>query len=182
MATRQSKKAVPGTWNVICQRCQFKVLNTEIKKEWNGLLVCGKCYEPRHIRDFIKPLPDDPTVPFSNPATFAAVTGTDPSGNSVVGISGAPTDPNDADKTLTVGTDNESVVYDTTLTANRVITLATAGLGVKDTGRQWLVSRTAYGAYTLDVGGLYTIPASTLGVVRVEWSGQSWVLISATLL
>lgn len=32
----------------ICDRCGFKVPYLELSKEWNGLLVCQECFEPKH--------------------------------------------------------------------------------------------------------------------------------------
>lgn len=41
-------------WRVICDRCGFKKWNHEVRKEWQGLLVCADtCWEPRHPQDFV---------------------------------------------------------------------------------------------------------------------------------
>ena len=32
----------------IYDRCGFEVKYLELKEEWNGLLVCQECYEPKH--------------------------------------------------------------------------------------------------------------------------------------
>jgi hypothetical protein len=32
----------------ICDRCGFEYKYLELKEEWNGLLVCEECYEPKH--------------------------------------------------------------------------------------------------------------------------------------
>lgn len=40
---------------VICDRCGFKVYRSECKTEWNGLLTCRKCFEPRHPQELIPP-------------------------------------------------------------------------------------------------------------------------------
>lgn len=44
-----------GRWNVICDVCGRKFKNTDVRKRWDGLVVCDKDYETRHIADFIKP-------------------------------------------------------------------------------------------------------------------------------
>ena len=31
----------------ICDRCGYQYPYLELKKEWNGLLVCPECYEPK---------------------------------------------------------------------------------------------------------------------------------------
>ena len=32
----------------ICDRCGFQYKYLELKEEWNGLLVCPECFEPKH--------------------------------------------------------------------------------------------------------------------------------------
>ena len=32
----------------ICDRCGFQVPYLNLSKEWNGLLVCQECFEPKH--------------------------------------------------------------------------------------------------------------------------------------
>ena len=32
----------------ICDRCGYQYDYLELQKEWNGLLVCSECYEPKH--------------------------------------------------------------------------------------------------------------------------------------
>ena len=44
---------------VECQRCAFTYRNSEMKKEWTGLIVCKPCYEPRHPQDFVRARPED---------------------------------------------------------------------------------------------------------------------------
>lgn len=47
-----------GDFNRICDRCGFKYKASRTRKEWNGLIVCDKCYEPRHPQDFVKGVKD----------------------------------------------------------------------------------------------------------------------------
>lgn len=54
-------------WNVICHQCGFKKKSSEITKQWDGLLVCRECADPRHPQDFVRGRRDRQTVPFSNP-------------------------------------------------------------------------------------------------------------------
>lgn len=56
-----------GSWNIICQVCGKKFKSDEIRKRWDGLLVCHSDYETRHILDFIKVRDDDPSVPYVAP-------------------------------------------------------------------------------------------------------------------
>lgn len=57
----------PGTWNVICQLCGVQFKSDQIRKRWDGLMVCESDYETRHILDFIKPTTDQVSVPFTSP-------------------------------------------------------------------------------------------------------------------
>lgn len=45
-----------GDYWVICDRCGFKEYRSDCKTEWNGLLVCSACYEPRHPQDLHPPV------------------------------------------------------------------------------------------------------------------------------
>lgn len=57
----------PGAWNCICQVCGGKYKSDEVKKRWDGLIVCKEDFETRHILDFLKVREDDPAVPFVAP-------------------------------------------------------------------------------------------------------------------
>lgn len=83
-------------------------------------------------------------------------------------------DRGDAGATLSVGTDSEIQRWATTLTANRAIALSTTGAPA---GAKFRVVRTGLGAFTLDVGGLKTIPNSTAAWVDVMFDGTAWVLV-----
>ena len=83
------------------------------------------------------------------------------------------TDRGDNSVTLTVGTDATTQRFATTLTANRTITLSTTGAINGDCFR---IVRTGLGAFTLDVGGLKTIPSATAAWAEVEFDGSAWVL------
>lgn len=62
--------------------------------------------------------------------------------------------------------------FATALTANRTITL---GTGFR--GAYFRVVRTGLGAFTLDVGGLKTIPSATAAFVEVAHDGTAWRLV-----
>lgn len=57
------RKLGDGDYWVICDRSGFKVPASETKKEWNGLRVWRKFYEPRHPQDLLRGKKDDQTVP-----------------------------------------------------------------------------------------------------------------------
>lgn len=56
---------VSGDWSIICDRCAVKYKASEAKQEWDGLIVCPKCWESRHPQDFIRVRTDKISVPFS---------------------------------------------------------------------------------------------------------------------
>jgi hypothetical protein len=79
-------------------------------------------------------------------------------------------DRGDANVTLVAG-DLEVQRFATALTANRTVTLSATGAGSK-----FRIVRTGLGAFTLDVGGLKTIPAGTAAFVDVAHDGTNWRL------
>lgn len=54
---------------IICDRTGFKCWASETVLEWNGLRVRRQSAEPRHPQDFVRGVKDNPTVPFTRPAT-----------------------------------------------------------------------------------------------------------------
>lgn len=55
-------KFVAGQWNAICDRCGFKFKSGELKKDWQGLMVCDKDFETRHPQTLIK-IPTEKAFP-----------------------------------------------------------------------------------------------------------------------
>lgn len=79
----------------------------------------------------------------------------------------------DVAATLTAG-DAETQIWNTTLTANRTITLSTTRAW---DGASFRIARPASGAFTLDVGGLASLSASQWCVVTyVAGTTNAWVL------
>lgn len=70
-----------GDWNATCYRCARKYKASEMMKLWEGFMVCPRCWEPRQPQDFLKPVPDNPSVPWSQgppnqiPAAFCTPNG-----------------------------------------------------------------------------------------------------------
>ena len=57
-----------GDHFVICDRCAFKRLRSECRKEWTGLLVCSDtCWETKHPQLTIKPKKDMQAVKDARP-------------------------------------------------------------------------------------------------------------------
>jgi hypothetical protein len=95
------------------------------------------------------------------------------SSGSVRYVSASSADRGDASQTLVAGVDASVQRWATTLTSNRTVTLSTTGATNGDAFR---IVRTGLGAFTLDVGGLKTIPNSTAAFVDVTYDGTAWRL------
>ena len=54
-----------GAWNFRCQECGRKYKSVDGLYRWDHLWVCPECYEERNPQDFIRPIPDNPSVPWS---------------------------------------------------------------------------------------------------------------------
>lgn len=59
----------------ICDRCGQEYRFHQIRKEWNGLMTCPECYEPKHPQ-LEKPYtkPDAEALPWARPARQEPVT------------------------------------------------------------------------------------------------------------
>lgn len=88
-------------------------------------------------------------------------------------LPGVSADRGDSNVTLTVGTDAPTQFFNTALTANRTITLSATGAV---NGDKFRIVRKGLGAFTLDVGGLKTIPGGTAAFADVEFNGGTWIL------
>ncbi len=56
-----------GDFNVICDSCGFKFKGSELRKRWDGAMVCKQDWEPRPLQEFIKGIKEDQATPFSRP-------------------------------------------------------------------------------------------------------------------
>ena len=54
----------PGKWWVHCDVCGFKFKSDQIKKRWDGLMVCSDDFEHDHPQKFLRVKEDRQTVPF----------------------------------------------------------------------------------------------------------------------
>lgn len=52
-------------YNALCDGCGFKKKNHEIKRRWDGLMMCSECWEPRHPMDFYKSRNDVHKLPWT---------------------------------------------------------------------------------------------------------------------
>lgn len=64
MTTRRSGSYV---YNVICDVCGFQYKSNELKKRWDGYMVCEADWEPRNILDFYVPANDSHKLPYTRP-------------------------------------------------------------------------------------------------------------------
>lgn len=53
-----------GSWNVHCDVCGFKFKSDEVRKRWDGLMVCDADFELDHPQKFLRVREDKQTVPF----------------------------------------------------------------------------------------------------------------------
>ncbi len=57
----------PGDYLVVCDRTGVVRYRSQMRYEWNGLLVTKEAWEPRHPQDFVHAVPDDQSVPDARP-------------------------------------------------------------------------------------------------------------------
>lgn len=55
------------TWLAICDRCGFQYEASQLRKEWTGLMVCPKDYDPRHPQDRVRGKADRQAPPWVRP-------------------------------------------------------------------------------------------------------------------
>lgn len=55
------------SWNASCDVCGFQFKASELRKRWDGLIVCDKDFETRHVLDFYKNREDFHPLPFTRP-------------------------------------------------------------------------------------------------------------------
>ena len=56
-----------GDYNAICDRCGFKFKASELRKTWEGFMVCQKDFETRHPQDLLRARKEDTSVPWTRP-------------------------------------------------------------------------------------------------------------------
>ncbi len=64
MVTRVSG---PYEYNAICDGCGRKFKASELRKRWDGYMMCKDDWEPRHSLDFYRVKNDSHQLPFSHP-------------------------------------------------------------------------------------------------------------------
>jgi len=65
-------KYIPGDFWRIDDRSGFKIRSSDSAKEWTGLIVRKRDWEPRHPQDFVRGRVDHQNVPEPRPEPAAA--------------------------------------------------------------------------------------------------------------
>ncbi len=53
-----------GQWNVICDSCGFEFKSSELRKRWDGLMVCEQDFELDHPQKHLRVHEDSSSVPW----------------------------------------------------------------------------------------------------------------------
>lgn len=61
------RRAVPGTWNAICDASGFTFKASEMVRQWDGAYVAKRFADRRNPQDFVKGVPDRQDVPWARP-------------------------------------------------------------------------------------------------------------------
>lgn len=56
-----------GNWNALCDSCGRKFKASQLKRRWDGLMVCEEDYELRHPSDFLRVQRERISVPWARP-------------------------------------------------------------------------------------------------------------------
>lgn len=56
-----------GNYNVLCDVCGFKMKASEVRRRWDGAIVCKEDWEQRHPLDFYTTRNDVHKLPFTRP-------------------------------------------------------------------------------------------------------------------
>jgi hypothetical protein len=53
-----------GCWNVICDVCGFEFKSDEVRKRWDGFIVCKDDFEYDHPQKYLRVREETSSVPF----------------------------------------------------------------------------------------------------------------------
>jgi hypothetical protein len=56
-----------GNWNALCDSCGRKYKASQLRKRWDGLMVCEEDWEQRHPQDLLRVQREQISVPWSRP-------------------------------------------------------------------------------------------------------------------
>ena len=60
-------KYIPGNHLLTCDECGFVYRYSEMKKRWDGAMVCSKDFEPKHPQESVRARSDKIHVPVARP-------------------------------------------------------------------------------------------------------------------
>ena len=58
---------VPGDWAAICDQCGMKYKASQLRKRYDGFMVCSADWETRHPQEFVRAVPDNRPLPWTRP-------------------------------------------------------------------------------------------------------------------
>ena len=67
MSRHQPDYFAKGDYNAICDRCGGKRKASQLRKDWQGFMLCTTCWEPRHPQDYVRAKVERVGVPWSRP-------------------------------------------------------------------------------------------------------------------
>jgi len=56
-----------GNWNALCDSCGRKFKASQLRRRWDGMMVCSEDYELRHPQDFLRVQKERISVPWARP-------------------------------------------------------------------------------------------------------------------
>ena len=56
-----------GQWNARCDQCYRKLKAGGLLRQWDGLMVCSRCWDPRHPQELVQPIRDPEPPPWTRP-------------------------------------------------------------------------------------------------------------------
>lgn len=62
-----ANRFIDGQWNAICDVCGFKKKSIDLRKRWDGLMVCRQDWEQRHPQELLRVKPEKITPPWVRP-------------------------------------------------------------------------------------------------------------------
>lgn len=64
---KNQNRLIVGDHNAICDVCGWKYKASDLRKRWDGYMVCDKDWEPRHPQDFLRAVQDQAPLPWTRP-------------------------------------------------------------------------------------------------------------------
>jgi hypothetical protein len=56
-----------GDYNCLCDICGFKFKSSNLRRRWDGYMVCPKDFEYRHPQDYVRGVKDTQNLPWTRP-------------------------------------------------------------------------------------------------------------------